>query len=281
MANSLSSFFEAWELFRDPALSGAVAGATLGFLGIYIALRRLVFLSAAMTQAAGLGVMAAGLATASMGLPPLLGAPTAWALILSLLGAAALRDDDRQRLSRDQRLGILYLLGAAGAILIGSQVTLDAHDVESILFGSAVAVLPEDFRSLVAVSGLIAALHVWLVRGFLAASFDADGARARGIPVAGLEATLLVTLALAISVSTRTIGALPVFAFSTLPAIAAARVTTNLRAALLLAASIGAAAGFGGYVAAFMWELPVGASQAVLALVFVAVSELVRRRLRI
>ena len=48
---SLSQFIEAWELFQYAALSGTIAGALLGFLGVYVVLRRLVFLTAAVSQA--------------------------------------------------------------------------------------------------------------------------------------------------------------------------------------------------------------------------------------
>ena len=65
---TLSAFFEAWELFREAALTGLVAGALLGVLGVYVVLRRLVFLTAAVSQAAGLGVVSAFYAQLHFGL---------------------------------------------------------------------------------------------------------------------------------------------------------------------------------------------------------------------
>ena len=56
MSPTWSEFIEGWELFRDPVLSAAIAGAVLGYLSVYIVLRRMVFVSAAVTQSAGLGV---------------------------------------------------------------------------------------------------------------------------------------------------------------------------------------------------------------------------------
>ena len=55
-ALSWSAFWDGWELFRDPILCGAAAGLVLGFLGVYVVLRRMVFVSAAITHSAGLGV---------------------------------------------------------------------------------------------------------------------------------------------------------------------------------------------------------------------------------
>ena len=277
---SVAEFFAAWELFREPALSGAVAGFLLGWVGLFVALRRMVFLSAAMTQTAGLGVMLAQWAAATFALTGLVASPTLWALAFAALAAAALAGSERLRTGRDQLLGALYLLGAAGAILVGSKVAIDAHDVETVLFGSAVAVAPDDFHRLVATAGLLLLLHLWLRRGFIAASFDAEGAAARGLPVALLKLVLLATVALAVSVATRTIGALPVFAFSTLPALAASRVCRSLQTTLPVAGLLGAIAGFGGYLAAFVWELPVGASQTAVALALWGVAETLRVVLR-
>jgi len=280
MAQPVSEFFAAWELFREPALAGAVAGLLLGWVGLYVALRRMVFLSAAMTQTAGLGVMLAQWAAATFALTGLLASPTLWAVAFSGGAAAALAGSERLRIARDQLLGGLYLMGAAGAILVGSKVAIDAHDVETVLFGSAVAVAPEDFQRLLITAVLLLCLHLWLRRGFIAVSFDAEGAAARGLPVGVLKVVLLATIALSVSVATRTIGALPVFAFSTLPALAASRVCRSLGTTLPLAALLGAIAGFGGYLAAFVWELPVGASQTAVALSIWACAELVRLALR-
>ncbi|NQW62833.1 MAG: metal ABC transporter permease [Deltaproteobacteria bacterium] len=280
MAQPLSDFFAAWELFREPALAGAVSGLLLGWVGVYVALRRMVFLSAAMTQTAGLGVMLAQSAAATFAIAGLAASPTLWALAFSGLAAAALAGAERLRLGRDQVLGALYLLGAAGAILVGAKVAVDAHDIETVLFGSAVAVAPEDFQRLVVTAVGLLALHLWLGRGFVAAAFDPEGAAARRLPVVLLKVLLLATVALAVSVTTRTIGALPVFAFSTLPALAASRLCPSLGTTLPVAAVLGAVAGFGGYLAAFVWELPVGASQTAVALLLFAGAAALGRLLR-
>ena len=55
-APTLADLIAAWDLFRDPMVCGAIAGAVLGYLSVYVLLRRMVFVSAAVTQSAGLGV---------------------------------------------------------------------------------------------------------------------------------------------------------------------------------------------------------------------------------
>ncbi len=278
MSEQLALFFGSWELFEQPALAGALAGALLGYLGVYIVLRRMVFVSAALSQSAGLGVTLAFYAQIHLGVSASLASPTVCATLTTLLVALLLMNDDGALgFRRESLLGAAYLVGGAGALALGTRIAQEAHDIESILFGSAVAVLPESFQLLLATVVVLFGLHLWWRRGFTQASFDRDGARVRGLPVRVLEIALLGSIAIAISVATRTLGALPVFAFSVLPAMAALRVSQNVPRGLALATLLGALSGFGGYLIAFLYELPVGASQTLAAAALVVVSELLRR----
>src|SRR5688500_2047592 len=67
-APTLALFWAAFELFRDPIVCALIGGAVLGFLSVYIVLRRMAFVSAAITQTAGLGVALAFYAEIHLGL---------------------------------------------------------------------------------------------------------------------------------------------------------------------------------------------------------------------
>jgi zinc transport system permease protein len=277
---TLVQFFDAWDLFALPALAGTLAGALLGFLGVYVVLGRMVFLSAALSQAAGLGVALACYARAVLGLPALLTHPMLGATGLTLAATFVLLGDrNAHGAGRDARLGLAYLLGTAGALALGTRLAQELGDLQSLLFGSAVVVSPGDFKLIAVIAAGLLGLHLWWRRGFVQAAFDRDGAAVRGLPVRLLEVLLLLSLALAISATTRVLGALPVFAFSVLPAMAAIPLSATPSRALVLASALGAAAGFLGYLAAFRWQLPVGPAQALVAAAFVAAS-LPLRRLR-
>jgi len=269
---TLSLFFESWELFADSVLAGTIAGAVLGFLGVYIILRRMVFLSAALSQTAGLGVTLSYWGALQLGLTGIFASPTVGSaaatfgavLVLSLLG--------ERRGSRDGILGVVFLLGSAGSLIVGTQIVEELQDIQTLLFGTAVAVLPEDFHMVLGVAVVVTVIHLWWGSGFSAVALDAEGSRVRGMPTRVLEIGLLLTVALTISVTTRVLGALPVFGFSVLPAMAAIRLMPNVPRAMVVAAVIGAICGFGGYVLAFLYSLPVGAMQAMLGVAFVIVA---------
>jgi zinc transport system permease protein len=277
-ARDLGGFFDSWELFRDPALTGAIAGLVLGFLGVYVIARRMVFLSAALSQSAGLGVALTFYGQAHFGLSGIAGSPRVGALVVTLATALLLSTERRPAATRrDSLLGLAFLLGSAGTLAISTRLVRDTHDIQSLLFGSAVAVLPEELRFVLYTALAMIALHLWWVRGFMQISTDPDSAAVRGLPVRLLDATLLLSLALAISLFTQVLGALPVFAFSVLPAMAALRVSIHMRMALLVAAFLGGASGFLGYVAAFQYELPVGAAQTLVGIGLVLLAEVIRK----
>src|SRR5437870_4364362 len=134
-----SAFIGGWEIFRNPLLCALVAGAVLGFLGVFVVLRRMVFVSAGVTQSAGLGVALAFYLDIHIGLhlDPLVGAAA-----LSLIATLTMSVDSGRllKLPRESLLGLVFALSGGGAVLLGDRISQEAHDIESILFGSAVLV---------------------------------------------------------------------------------------------------------------------------------------------
>jgi zinc transport system permease protein len=267
-------------LYRDAVLAGALAAAALSTVGVFIVLRRAVFAAATVGQAAGLGVVLSFYLGIHWGLelPPLLGALGCAALAT---GGLAMRSAQRL-LPQDARLGLGFLVASAGAIALGDRITQEAHEVSAILFGTAVVVSAWDVGLLAALFVVVMVLVASAWRGIAFASFDPEGARVQGLPVRALDLGFWSLVAITVAVTTRVIGALPVFAFSVLPALAAILGTARLRATLLVSSLIGVACAAAGYVAAYFLALPVGATQALccaLVLVLVVAAHALRRRL--
>ncbi|MFO0568135.1 MAG: metal ABC transporter permease [Polyangiaceae bacterium] len=277
---SWSEFAHGWELgiYRDPVLCGVFAGVVLGVLGVFVVLRRAVFVTAAISQAAGLGVALAFLVGLwfHASVPPVLGA---LAVALAATALLTLRTQ-RMRLPSETLVGLVYLGSSAAAILVGDRIQQESQDIASILFGTAVLVRRSDLW-LVGIAGATTLLALALgYRGFLFAGFDPEGARVHRLPVRLLDLMLWVLVAIEVSVATRAIGALPVFAFAVAPAMAALSLSERVRTALALAAGLGGLSGGLGYLFAFFFEFPVGASQAALSLVFLLVCLPVARLVR-
>jgi len=274
-APTWAQFVDGWDLFRDAVYAAGIAGAVLGFLSVYVVLRRMVFVSAAITQGAGLGVALAFFVGIRFGWAI---GPSTGATVLSLaIATLAAGDWQRVRMSREMVLGLAFAFASGLAVVVGSRITQEAHDIQSILFGTAVVVAPEDLRALAMIAAFVMVLQLWWYRGFSFASFDPLTARVHGLPVGLLDLVLLVSIALVVARVASTLGALPAFALSTMPGVAAALVARGpLWVTFAAAVVIGAASGVGGYLLAFFWELPVGATQTVAVAVAVVAAALAR-----
>ena len=262
------------QLFREAILAGAVAGVVLGYLGVHVVLRRMVFLAATLTQAAGLGVALAfwlGI-VAGLRVPPTLGA---LACALCAAGLMSLRLG-RLHVSQEALMAVIWLLAGGLAVLVGARITQEAHDIAAILLGTAVMVSPADLAVLLDLGLPALAVALWLRPRLVFSGFDPDGARVQGLAVRWLDLVLLALITVVTAAATRALGALPVFAFSVLPALAALLLTSVTRRVFALAATLGALCGVVGFLLAFVFDLPVGATQTALAGGLVAVGAGVR-----
>jgi zinc transport system permease protein len=280
-------------IFKDAIITGGLAGALLGFIGVHVVLRRMVFASSAIAQAAALGVAlsfwlpilvdpirhAAGHQAGSDAhvVSSLLFEPVLWAVAASLLATLVfIANPVRLHLTRESLLGLVFLASGAGAVIVGDRITQEAHDLSAILFGSAVVVQPADLVLVAAATVGLLLGHLLLWRALIFVGYDPTGARVQRLPVQRLNAFLFLSIGLAVALCTRALGALPVFAFSVLPAMAALALTSRMSAVFALATLFGAVAGVAGYGISFRAELPVGATQTALAAALVGAAMVVR-----
>jgi len=280
--SSLESFLQAREIWRDPLLAAVIAGGLLGILGVYVVLRRTVFVSAALTQLSTLGLIAAIVVEERLGVEvERAGVQLAVAMLFSVAGALWLgRAHAGRRLPAEARVGMAYVLAGALTLLGASRFVHAAHDLDAMVFGNAVAVPTTDLVVLAVVAVGCALLHAVFAKEIVFVSFDGETARAMGLSASFWNGLLFLTLGLAIPPAARAIGALPTFAFLTLPASSALLLAGRLPRIFALAAGLGAAAAAVGYFASWTLQIPTGATMVAVAgllLVPGAVRELMRR----
>lgn len=289
MGDKLQLFLSSYPLWGGAVLAGVATGAVCGFLGIYVILHRIVFVSAAMSEVSSLGVMIAFWLAQSQAvtsshhtedvLPLLLAAAFTGVFSAALAGRATARIADRSK-SAESFIGAVYLLSAAGLLLVGDRVTQGAHDVSNVLFGNAVVVDSVHLALLLAICLPVFLIHAWFKKDFLLVSFDPVMASTLGYPVGLLRIFLLVSLGVVISIGTRTIGALPVFSLSVLPPMACLALFQDLRVSFWASAVLGALAAFLGYAVSFLFSFPTGACITAMAGAFLLGSSLLRILIR-
>jgi zinc transport system permease protein len=277
----LSEFWAASPIWRDPLLASVLAGTLLGFLGVYVVLRRVVFVSAALTQLSTLGVIVALLVLERLDLETEhqeIQLVVAWlfsvggGLVLGTLGWG-------RRLPTEAGVGMAYVLAGALVILGANRLVHVAHDLNTMIFGNAVAVPFQDVVILAVVTLVIAALHTLFQKEIVFASFDRETAEAMGIRAPLWSGVLYFTIGLAIPVAAHAVGALPVFAFLTIPASAALVLTRRLKLAFGVATALGALAAGGGYLLSWFLQVPTGATMVAVAGVLFLVARAIRSAL--
>src|SRR3954447_24181411 len=202
---------------------------------------------------------------------PLLLEPTWFSLVFACLAAAlfSLRPGHR-KLATETIVGLGYIISSALvlAILNSPRIAQEAHAVGDILFGNAVTVPRKQIVALFAATVLAVVVHAVFFKELLFVSYDPETAVVQGVGVFRYELLLNLATAVVISVATRAVGALPVFAFTVIPAAAALMITERLRSTIVLSVTFGVVAAALGYYASWVEQLPTGASMVVVASLF-------------
>lgn len=190
-------------------------------------------------------------------LPPWLVAVLLTVLVAVLLSQRSGRGD---RTTEEAVVGMVFILGSALAIIFAQMADKGAHEIQDFLFGMAVLV-PRQQQIVVPAVGVAAVgVYVIMFKDFVFVSFDPLAARAARFPVGLANAVLFIVMAVIISVCTRAVGAMPVFALTVLPPTAALKIHERILPAAVTSAAIGGAAAGVGYFGTGLLELPAGPS---------------------
>jgi len=169
------SFWEASFLWKEPMFASLVGAGLLGYLGFFVVLRRVAFMSAALSQVSGLGVATAFWVGSFFGVSPhedspLWFSPVAYALAFALVGAATFTLPSRsRRVAPESVVALAYLMASALVIVVLSspRIAQEAHEIGDLLFGNAVVVRREHLVQMCVAAVLVLGLHGAFFKDFL------------------------------------------------------------------------------------------------------------------
>jgi len=262
--------FFASEPVRVALIVGGVVALVSGVVGVFTVIRGQSFAGHSLADLGTTGGSGAFL----VGVNPLWGFVTAAVVgagVMELFGV-------RRPRGRDLATGIVLgaALGLAALFLyLGTTESNTTGATITILFGSMFVINPSTVPAFVALGVCSLAIVAVLYRPLLLSTLSPDIASARGVRVRNVGMWYLLAMALAVSLSCVTIGAILSTAVLIGPAAAALRVTKRPGLAMLWAAVIGVTVTWLGVLLAydsFYWP-PVGrgwpVSFFVVTLVFV------------
>lgn len=240
---------------REALVELVLLGITGGLLGAWIVLRRLAFFTHAAGSATFPGLVAADASGIS---------PTLAGIAVALGYAGGVERAGRERREHGEATALLLVAALAAGVILAGDVFESGAAVDRLLFGTLLGLERTDLVVAAVVAVLAAVAAVTLGRTWSALAFDADGARALGLPVARADLLLLALVAVAAVAAIPAVGALLVTAVYVLPAAAARLLTRSLRAFVAWALALAVAEGVAGLYLAYWLDVPPGPPVAVL-----------------
>ena len=263
--------------FMQRALIVAVLiGIMTPIIGVTIVLKRLSLVGDSLSHSSLAGV-AAGLA---FGFNPVVGA-----ISFSLVAAFGI-ERIRKLFPKYAEIAIAIIMstgiGLAGVL---SGFVKNSANFSSFLFGSIVAISNFELMIVLILSGVVITALVLLYKELFYLTFDEESARLAGIPVRLINTVFTIMMALTISVSARTVGALVVSSLMVIPVALAMQVAKSYKQTLIIAVVSGVLFTLVGLTVSFYANLRPGATIVLVGVVSLVVTILaknlvVRRKVR-
>ncbi len=245
-----------------PLLMCLALAAMMGYLGIHVLKREIIFIDIALAQLAAVGAIAAHLAFHAHG-DSILGFTVAFGFVLAAAGFYAFARRKATQIPIEAVIGVSYAIAAAGALfLVGVAPGGHVH-VQHMLAGS---ILWVTWRDVLVCAGAFAAVGglFKLFRGPLTRiSDDYDAAMGEGLNVVLWDFVFYTLCGLVIALAVRVSGIVLVFALLIIPATISAVFSSGWRARLLAAWVAGAGASVLGLLFAYRLDFSMGPSVAV------------------
>jgi zinc transport system permease protein len=239
------------------ALVASIATAmSLGIIGVYLIIRRVVFFGLVLANAATVGAAIAHvMGWAPEG--PSLAAAIAAAMLLGGVNASAF-------VSAEAVMGWAYAAALAAAVLLLASSPGGSTDTFHLLFGNVLTVdaLHAIVLSVIAVATL--ACQVLFGRRFLLVTFDVEAASVAGVNTRLWTLALHLLTGVVVATAVDHIGVLPSFALLTLPSMTALLLSDSIRTTFVIATSLGMIVSSLALALSFALDLPAGPTAVAL-----------------
>nr|MBP7635933.1 metal ABC transporter permease [Candidatus Ozemobacteraceae bacterium] len=237
------------EIYGTALPVGLLIAATGALFGVFVVLKRVVFIGVTLSEAAACGI-ALGLL---MGWPAFVGALLTAMLVVILLG---LPFERWLNLPRDTFLGVLFVAFSAGSVVLVAKSGFGLEKVKNLLFGSLLFASPHDLWLIMAVLLPCAAWLLVSLRPTVYAFLDPDAAQVLGIRVRAMEFAFFVALGAVVAAASKIAGVLLIFCYLVVAPGTALVLYHRLAGVLALAVAVACLVTFGGILVSYRFDLP-------------------------
>ncbi|MGA3280683.1 MAG: metal ABC transporter permease [Smithella sp.] len=259
-------------LLRNSIYTSVLVGLVCPLVGVFLVMRRLVFMGVALPQISSTGVAIA------LSLPLWIGFNLSehsshsahmlafmGSIIFSLTAIMVLAFLERRGHGQPEgRLGTAYVVAAALSILLLSKNPYGEIGWLDMMKGEVITISNFDLGLTAATLTLVIAVMGLFHRELLLVSFDREMAMILRKKVIFWDVLLYLLIGITVSMAVLSVGPLIAFGFLLIPALSAHMVAHNMRQFMVLASLIGGVAAFLGFCIAYRFDLPVGPTDVVL-----------------
>jgi ABC-type Mn2+/Zn2+ transport system permease subunit len=275
-------------LLRNSLYTSVLIGFACPLVGVFLVLRRLVFMGIALPQISSTGVAVA------LSLPVWLGTSQsahtstsehllafAGSTIFSLTAILILAFLERRgRGHPEGRLGAAYVVAAALSILLLSKNRYAEVGWLDLLKGEIITVSNFDLVLTAATLAVVLTVLGLFQKELLLVSFDRTMAMTLGKKVFFWDVLLYLLIGLTVSMAVLSVGPLISFGFLLIPALTAHLFARDMRQFAIFASLIGGASAFVGFWIAYQWDCPIGPTDVVLLGIIYAAAWIANRLIK-
>lgn len=245
-------------LFREALFGTLLIALGCSVLGVYVVLRRIVFVGAALAQISSAGIALAALLGALGWTLGFLTDELALSFLATLAGVVFFTvSGTRSRVPPDSALGVAYVVaGGVAVLMIAKTAGADVHDL--FIQGNILGIQTRDTLTLLFIVIALLIVHALLYKEFLFVSYDPEMARTVGYSVRRWTFLLYLTIGVMIAFAMHSAGVLLVFNFLVLPAVTALLLGRNMRQVFFWAVLTGLLATTIGFALSVPFDLPTG-----------------------
>lgn len=254
--------------FPHPLAAGVLTAAVCAAFGVFVILKRVVFIGIALSETAACGIAAAWM----LNLPPMAGAMAATLAAVLLLAGPF----ESRRIPRDAMLGIVFVAASSLALLLVSGSGFGLQEIRALLYGDLILASRADAVLLAAVLLPCGAALAVFGRPIFYAFLDREAASVLRVRPAVWEALFFLLLGAVEAAASKTAGTLLVFCHLVVPASMALMLSRRLAVVLAIAVAGAVVATVAGMAVSYRHDLPTNQTVAAASVALLVAAALAK-----
>ncbi len=248
-------------------------GGVCAYLGVFLILKRIVFVGAAISQLAAVGVVTGHLIGHWIGIDF-----EHLAFLFTIFGALIFwKTFSEGSITKESLIGYVYVFAASMAIVIISKDPMAEAENLDLFSGNILFIGGIDLVLIAAICCPVFITHMVFYKEFIFVSFDPSTARTLGLPARLYDFLFYFTLGAVISVGIRSAGMLFIFSSLILPAMTGLVLCRRMKLIFITSAISIWLSVIIGIIVSYTIDLPTGPTISIINGIILMLSFLVKR----